>query len=140
MPIPDPTARATALACIVGPTRAAGAPDSYTVHLFDGDPTVDGAEIADTTDLGAGPVANGYVPGTLDADDFTFDGEVATGWADMPASLVAYPETATHFLLRSGGLDWFAAPLLEPLDVTGASDPYTLGCSLFFDSAVEPPA
>lgn len=137
MPILDATARATALACIVGPTRAVGAPDSYTVHLFDGDPAGDGAEIADTTDEGAGPVPNGYAAGTVDADDFTLDGEVATAWASMPATLASYPADVTHVVLRSGGLDWFAAPLFEALTVTGPGDAYLLGVHLFFDSFVE---
>lgn len=145
MPILDSTARATSLACIVGPDRATIAPDSYTVHLFAGDPADEGVEIAATTEVddGAGgtvSVANGYAAATVDAGDFTFDGELATVVASFPAVSEAYPDTVTHFLMRSGGVDWFSAPLLEPLDVTGAGAAYTVSCSLFFDDAVAPPA
>ncbi len=136
MPIISSDARTIALGCLVGTGRAAGAPDSYTVHLFDGDPEADGLELEDETES----VPNGYAAGTVDSDDFTFDGEVATASAAMPAPLAEYAATATHFVMRSGGDDWFSAALLEPLDVVSAGAAYEVACSLFFDSAVEPPA
>lgn len=145
MPIVDADARTIALQSMVGPDRAAIAPDSYTVHLFDGDPGDEGVEVADTTEVDDGLggttfVANGYAAATVSADDFTFDGELATVLAGFPAPTEAYPATVTHFLMRSGGVDYFTAPLLEPLDVTDPGDVYVVACTLFFDDAVAPPA
>ena len=53
MPILDASARTIALSCIVGPDRATVAPDTYTVHLFVGDPLGDGVELAASTEMSA---------------------------------------------------------------------------------------
>lgn len=147
MPIVDAANRTIALKCIVGPDRATIAPDAYTVHLFDGDPLLDGAELTATTEIddGAGgvtTVANGYTPPTVDAGDFSFDGEIATVIAPFEAD-AEWSATATHFLLRptSGG-DSFTGEFLadEEVEVTGPGAPFNVACSVFIDDAVEPPA
>jgi hypothetical protein len=139
MPILDAAARTIALGSVVGPDRAAIAPDTYTVHLFDDDPALEGVELTATTELDEGTVANGYAAATVNAADFTFDGEIATVLAGFEADN-EWSATATHFLMRSGADDWFTGELLEPLDVTAAGAPFQVACSIFIDDAVEPPA
>lgn len=136
MPINSPEARTLALRSIVGVDRAAVAPDSYTVHLFTGDPLLDGVELSASTEIEDDVfVSNGYDPATVSADDFTFDGEIAT----VPAGFVpdqAYSASASHWLMRSGGVDWFSGGLLEPLDVLDPGDPFTVACSVLIDNLI----
>ena len=51
MPIRDQAAQERSLANDYGPTRAAAAPDTFDVCLFDGDPTLDGEEIANINSI-----------------------------------------------------------------------------------------
>lgn len=139
MPILSPEARTIALGCIVGTGRATAAPDSYTVHLFNGDPLLEGVELSTTTETDDDVFeANGYAPATVSADDFTFDGEVATVSAGFTPTL-AYSDSASHWLFRSGGVDWFSGEFLdEPLDVVDPGDPFTVNCSLVIANLINP--
>ena len=144
MPILDAASRTVALGCIVGPDRATIAPDTFDVSLFIGDPSLDGVEVADTTEVDDGLggtefVANGYAPGVADSDDFTFDGEIATVLVTFPAPTAEYPETVTHWLMKAGVDRWFAGELLEPLDVTGPGDPFVVACSQFIENMLDLP-
>ena len=138
MPVLDPESRAIMLRCMVGPDRAAIAPDSWLVRLFNDDPEAGGTEISDETETEGGPVPNGYAAPTVYADDFAVDGEELSVVATLAAPSEAW-ETATHWVLEDPvtGFRGPYAELVEPLEVDGTGGAFDLTVTVFFEDLEE---
>lgn len=136
MPLISIAAQNASLDNDYGATHGANAPAAHQVALFIGDPEVDGIEVPTTTETEAGTVPNGYARVTIDNDGTTWaaasEGQKSTSAPILfPDALAEYPDTVTHFVLyddADGTTAWDSAPLLDPLDVTGAGafDPAVL--------------
>lgn len=144
MSLYDPEARAQAIACIYGPARAAGAPDSFLIRLFDRHPDDGGVELSDETEVDDGIggtefVPNGYAAPTVDNDDFAADDVGMSATATFAAPLEAYSDEATYWLAEDPVTTyrWNVQPLLEPLNVGSAGDSFTVKLTVFFDDNVE---
>lgn len=138
----DPEAFATALACIYGPARAAGAPDDFTVHLYNGDPDLGGVEISDETEVDDGMggtefVPNGYAAASLDSDDFTADDVGMTAPVQYADALEEWEE-ATHARLKDTvtGFWWNAVPLAGPVIVSEAGPVEPAYFTIFFADSI----
>jgi hypothetical protein len=149
MPIRDVAAQNASLDNDYGATHGPNAPDSHELALFDADPTVDGVELADTTEVddGAGgttTVANGYARVTV-TNDATWaaadGGRKETVDPVQFADAVAAWETARYWALIDPvtGYVWDCAPLAAPVDVSVAGPGPAVVPAIFFDSYVVAP-
>ena len=146
MPVLSTNAQNASLNNDYGATKGPNAPDEFEVLLYDGDPTVGGEEIADTTEDDDDPgvfVANGYAPAVIANDGSVWaaaDGGVKSTVGPVQfADALAPWDTVTHFVLRdtaTGDL-WDTAPLLEPLDVTSAGDGPAISLTLFYSDRLD---
>lgn len=147
MPIIDQGAMERSLDNDYGPNRGPNAPDDLIVHLFAGDPTGDGVEVPDESEVDDGDggtemVPNGYAPAAMSNDDWA----PATGGIKMtdpdpvfPESLEEWPVTVTHWAVEDPvtGLWWDSAPLTQPLDVTGAGSTISVKLAVFYDNNLD---
>jgi hypothetical protein len=119
------------LASMFGPDRSSVAPDSWTVHLFVGDPAVDGVEQT-------GP---GYAPASLSSDAFPALAGLTDGSTSALVSFAAasaeWPEDSTHWLLRSGGADGPSGEFSVPVEVGGAGSFPPVLITVFFNDVEE---
>lgn len=126
MPIRDIVAQNRSLDNDYGTTRGPNAPDDFEVALFDINPASGGVEIT-------GP---GYARAALDSDDWLPADE------GVKRVTVAFPDStdtwsqATYWGLYDPvvGLWWDCAPLVLPLNVTGAGTGPTVALSVFYDT------
>jgi len=127
MPLLTPEARIQFLSLRLGPTRAAGSPDSYDVALFDDDPAIGGVEIS-------GP---GYARAIVLADDFTLEGEEFSVMATFPAPTDAWDEANVAVLYDPvTGYAWDSVPLQEPVVIGEAGPAPLLQLSIYFGDAL----
>ena len=142
MPILDVSEQNISLDNDYGVTHGPNSPDSHEVILYIGNPEFDGFEVPDTTDLGAGPVPNGYARGSIDNDASwspAVDGQKSTAAPVVfPDALAAYPGTVTHAGLRNPDTGGIAdvVPLLAPLDVTDAGPPPEVSLTVFYSDSI----
>lgn len=140
MPILDAAARLRSLQDDYGPTRGPNAPDSYTVELWVGDPSLAGSyQMPATTTLeDSTVVANGYAAPTVLSDNFAPD-ELGIGVrVQFPDATEEWPDTATHWLLRDTvtGEGWDYALLATPLDVTAPGPGPAVDVTVFYDDDI----
>lgn len=140
MPIYSTAARFKSLQNDYGPTRGINSPDSYTVHLWVGDPSQEGSfEMPGTTELeDASVVPNGYVPPTVSADSFVVDELGISAVVPLPDALEEWPHTITHWLLKDAatGEEWDYSLLSEPVDVTAAGPVQPIEVTVFYDDEI----
>lgn len=127
MPIRDATARRKSLRNDYGTNAAADAPSSHDLHLFNGDPMLDGVEVT----------GDGYAAVQVDPADWVDDeSEAIVALVTMPAPTGAW-DIATHWALEgSDGLWWDCGEFATPLNVTGAGDGPLVRVPIFYADAI----
>lgn len=147
MPIRDQGAMERSLDNDYGPTRGPNAPDMLRIHLFSGDPTGDGIEVPDTSEVddgvgGTTTVPNGYAPALMSNDDWDpSTGGIKYSSPDpvFPAPTEEWNVTVTHWAAEDPdtGLWWDSAPLTAPLDITGPGTPIAVKLAVFYDDNLD---
>ena len=131
MSVPSVTTQNQILDAWLGPNRAAGTPDAYSLELWSGVPEA----------VGSLEVSGGdYAAVSVDADDF---GPASGGRTSTTAAVVfpdptdAYDRNASHYALRDpvSGEVAFRARLGEPLVVTGPGDGPRVTPIVFFPTS-----
>ena len=126
MPIRDIVAMNASLANDYGATHGPNAPEEHELAIFDGDPSVEGVEVAEqpratvTNDAGWADPENGQVARVVPVQ--------------MPDATAAYD--ADYWALIAGGVMWDYGPLTEPLEVTEAGPGPLVSPVIFYDESV----
>ena len=127
MPIRDAAARRKSLRNDYGTDRAADAPASHDVALFNGDPMLAGVEVT-----GGGYARVTVLPAAWTDDDT----EGIYALVTFPAPTGAWTE-ATHWALYGSDSNWWdCGEFAESLLVTGAGDGPQVLVPLFYEDAI----
>jgi hypothetical protein len=128
------TAQNVSLDAMYGATKAAGAPASFHLALYAGDPTIDGTELT-----GAGGYARLSVTNNGTNFPAASDGRKATQTLTLATSTGAWSAVATHWALldASTGDMYDTGALLEEIDVTASGQTATVRPVIFYTNLTE---
>lgn len=135
MPLRNIGAMNQVLGLCFGTTRGSGAPDSFQVGLFSGDPIDNDIDLVELTDADC----PGYARASLDSDDFDApaDGAIAAS-VTFPDTDGEWSRAATHWGLFDPVTSfwWDCNELAEPLEVTGAGDGPLVVVTVQYDNSL----
>lgn len=126
-----PTGESAAIKAWFGSSRGSTMPSSWTVDLFDADPRNGGVVLS----------GGGYSSLTVANNDTNFpeSSGVVTVSLSWTASSGAWSAFGQWVVFSSGGVQYFAVPLAEPIVVASTGVTVAVSVPVFFDSLTDVP-